>query len=203
MDKLKMENFNLKFDIKNKDLLVWNNEIIMSRTEEDYFKKMFIILEKLNLCTNSVLEIGFGLGISSNLIQKYLLPTKHHIVEIEANIFKDLLVFTQGKSGVVATLGDWRLIDLPKKGYDFIFHDAYDYGAISEYSKFSYDDHYLIFSKLLKDDGVICHPHFGDGPVRDVSGFKTTIVERLKVNPITMWDHSICEDAAIVLRRKC
>lgn len=39
MDKLKMENFNLKFDIKNKDLLVWNNEIIMSRTEEDYFKK--------------------------------------------------------------------------------------------------------------------------------------------------------------------
>ena len=36
MDKLKMENFNLKFDIKNKDLLVWNNEIIMSRTEEEY-----------------------------------------------------------------------------------------------------------------------------------------------------------------------
>lgn len=202
MDKLKIENFNLKFDIKNKDLLVWNNEIIMSRTEEDYFKKMFIILGKLNLCTNSILEIGFGLGISSDLIQKHLLPMKHHIVEIEANIFKDLLVFTQDKSGVVATLGDWRLINLPEKEYDFIFHDAYDYGAISEYAKFSYDDHYLIFSKLLKDDGVICHPHFGDGTVRDVPGFKTTIVERLKVNPITMWDHSICEDAAIVLRRK-
>lgn len=203
MDKLKIENFNLKFDIKNKDLLVWNNEIIMSRTEEDYFKKMFVILEKLNLCTYSTLEIGFGLGISSNLIQKHLVPMKHHIVEIEANIFKDLLMFAQDKKGVVATLGDWRLIDLPEKEYDFIFHDAYDYGAITEYPKFSYDDHYLIFSKILKDYGVICHPHFGDGPVRDVPGFKTTIVERLKVNPITMWDQSICEDAAIVLRRKC
>ena len=58
MDNSEVKNFKLKFDIKNKDLLVWNNEIIMSRTEEDYFKKMFIILEKLNLCTNSVLEIG-------------------------------------------------------------------------------------------------------------------------------------------------
>lgn len=203
MDKLKIENFNLKFDIKNKDLLVWNNEIIMSRTEEDYFKKMFTILEKLKLSTNSILEIGFGLGISSNLIQKHLLPTKHQIIEIEANIFKDLLAFSQDKSGVVATLGDWRLIDLPEKEYDFIFHDAYDYGAISEYAKFSYEDHYLIFSKILKDDGVICHPHFGDGPVRDVPGFQTIIIERLKVNPITMWDQSICEDAAIILRKKC
>lgn len=202
MDNSEVKNFKLKFDIKNKDLLVWNNEIIMSRTEEDYFKKMFIILEKLNLCTDSILEIGFGLGISGSLIQKHLIPTKHHIVEIEANIFKDLLAFTQENSGVVATLGDWRLIDLPEKEYDFIFNDAYDYGGISEYANFSYDYHYLIFSKILKDDGVICHPHFGDGPVRDVKGFKTTIVERLKVNPIVMWDQSICEDAAIVLRRK-
>lgn len=39
MDNSEVKNFKLKFDIKNKDLLVWNNEIIMSRTEEDYFKK--------------------------------------------------------------------------------------------------------------------------------------------------------------------
>ena len=71
MDNSEVKNFKLKFDIKNKDLLVWNNEIIMSRTEEDYFKKMFIILEKLNLCTDSILEIGFGLGISGSLIQKH------------------------------------------------------------------------------------------------------------------------------------
>ena len=49
MDNSEVKNFKLKFDIKNKDLLVWNNEIIMSRTEEDYFKKMFIILEKLKI----------------------------------------------------------------------------------------------------------------------------------------------------------
>lgn len=32
MDNSEVKNFKLKFDIKNKDLLVWNNEIIMSRT---------------------------------------------------------------------------------------------------------------------------------------------------------------------------
>lgn len=41
MDNSEIKNFKLKFDIKNKDLLVWSNEIIMCRIEEDYFKNIY------------------------------------------------------------------------------------------------------------------------------------------------------------------
>jgi hypothetical protein len=98
-------------------------------------------------------------------------------------------------------LGDWRSLDLEKNSYDFIFHDSYDYDGAEGWEPDSSRDDYDTFNSILKPGGYICHPHFGDGPVRDVINFKTIILERLVVSPILMWDKSICHDVAIVLRK--
>jgi len=37
----------LKFDIKNKDLLIWNGQVVMSRSEEYYFEMIFPKLSNL------------------------------------------------------------------------------------------------------------------------------------------------------------
>ena len=160
---------------------------------------------------------------------KCLTTTELHVIEaignseLTMNELSDKLGITMGTATVaVNKLNDKGFIKrersnddrrkvfvtLSKKGLEALkYHDLFHKTIIAKITKDlsqkELEDFTNIFSKILKDDGVICHPHFGDGPVRDVKGFKTTIVERLKVNPITMWDHSICEDAAIVLRRKC
>ena len=85
----------LIFDIKNRDFIVWRGQVVMSRSEEPYFEKLFARLS-LELQPKRVLEIGFGLGISALLIQNYLHPEIHHIVEIDEGIHSDLKYFSLG-----------------------------------------------------------------------------------------------------------
>ncbi|MDO6776802.1 hypothetical protein Q4591_15740 [Shewanella sp. 3_MG-2023] len=174
----------------------------MSRSEEPYFKAIFSSLSYLQ--PKKILEIGFGLGISAELIQKYLKPKLHDIYEIESSIYNDLEEFAVGRPSVRAHLGDWQR-QLIKQKYDFIFYDPFDY---IEIEGFNYEKWIKArakmaerMKKLLSVEGVLCHPHFGDGEVPSLPGFTTIIVERLKVSPIRMADETFCEDAAVIFHK--
>lgn len=184
----------LSFEIKSKDLIKWQGQVVMSRSEEPYFERLFARLA-LDQKPERVLEIGFGLGISASLIQRLLCPDVHHIVEIDEGIYSDLQRFATEHQSVTATLGDWRCISTSGL-YDFVFYDPFDFfektqkDCISEAAK---------LKSLISRSGVLCHPHFGDGEPRDIPGFKSVILEKYEVEPISMADGSECKHAATVL----
>ncbi|WKW30849.1 hypothetical protein KIH13_18690 [Pseudomonas viridiflava] len=204
-DEVPVSSLELQFDEKNSDVLVWNGQVVMSRTEEAYFEMLFSRLAYLN--PRNVLEIGFGLGISATLIQQYLKPERHDIFEIETTIYQDLLAFSQRHPSVQAFCGDWNRCHI-EGNYDFIFFDPFDYhmeeGAQVEgrhCEQAQRATRALKMRALLNPNGVLCHPHFGDGDVPELPGFATVIVERVKVSTIRMADETVCEDVAIVYHK--
>lgn len=193
-----MSSIELNFDEKNEDVLIWNGQVVMSRTEEEYFKVLFERLAYLNPST--VLEIGFGLGISAGLIQEHMKPAQHDIFEIEKAVYKDLKHFSEANPSVRPHCGDWKQSSIDQQ-YDFIFFDPFDYSPSEQGADENRADTASRMRRLLNPGGVLCHPHFGDGDVPDLPGFTTVIVERLKVSPIRMADETSCEDVAIVFHQ--
>lgn len=193
-----MNSISLKFDEKNDDVLIWNGQVVMSRTEEEYFDAIFTSLAYLK--PRTVLEIGFGLGISANFIQEKFSPQTHDIFEIEKSIFEDLEHFAKRHTSVRPFSGDWRCSTRIEK-YDFIFFDPYDYFPDDNATSNNKAEAPRLLKALLEPEGVLCHPHFGNGDVPDVFGFDTVIVKRLKLKAIKMFDGTYCEDVAIVFHR--
>jgi hypothetical protein len=189
----------LTFDVKNPDWLIWKSQIVMSRGEEPYFSELFKKLAFLQPTT--VLEVGFGLGISAELIQQHLRPISHDIVELDVGIFQDLQTFALGKQGVQPILGDWNTFKA-KKQYDFIFFDTYDYFPPNCSVEVARVQRAKRARQLLTSNGVFCHPHFGDGDIPDLPGFDTVVVERLQVPEFSVADGSKCEYVAIVYHRQ-
>ena len=71
-----------------------------------------------------ILEIGFGMGICSNFIQKANINT-HTIIEINDQIFKRLLKWAKDKPNVIPVKGNWY-DDIPTtRKYDAIFYDGF------------------------------------------------------------------------------
>ncbi|WP_186146221.1 class I SAM-dependent methyltransferase [Burkholderia gladioli] len=184
----------LTFDIKNKDVIVWRGQIVMSRSEEPYFDKLFARLSN-ELRPSRVLEVGFGLGISAELIQNYLRPAEHHIVEIDATICADLMQFAHQHASVTAIAADWKRAQL-NGPYDFVFYDPFDYfeepGARA-------DEEAQLLRKLVGVSGALCHPHFGDGDPRKIPGFRNVVLDRFEVPSISMADGTTCNHGAVVL----
>jgi spermidine synthase len=170
----------------------------MSRGEEPYFSELFNKLAFLQPTT--VLEVGFGLGISAELIQQHLRPAFHDIVELDVGIFQDLKTFARGKQGVRSILGDWDTFK-PEKQYDFIFFDTYDYFPANCSVEVARAQKAKRARQLLTSNGVFCHPHFGDGDIPDLPGFETVVVERLQVPEFSVADGSKCEHVAIAYHR--
>ncbi len=188
-----MNTVSLTFDVKTENYLVWQGQVVMSRSEEPYFRRLFARLSK-ELQPSRVLEIGFGLGISADLIQRFLRPDSHHIVEIDTGIYADLERFASTRPGVVPCPGDWRSTSLDAP-FDLVFYDPFDYssksdGVVSEAA---------LLRSLVATGGALCHPHFGDGPPRALPGFRTEILERFLVPEIDMADGTHCSHAAAVL----
>ena len=188
-----MTSTSLTFDVKTADRLTWKGRVVMSRSEEPYFGELFECIAQL-VRPVRVLEIGFGLGISAGLIQRCLQPTEHHIVEIDTGIYADLVQFAGDYRGVRAYLGDWRNAPLAAP-FDLVFYDPFDYteepdDAVREAG---------LLRRLVRNEGALCHPHFGDGPPRALPGFRTAVIERFKVPKIDMADGTHCEHAAAVL----
>ena len=191
------------FDIKNEELIVWNNEVVMSSTERDYFEKLFSFLKKYSF--DNILEIGYGLGISAGLIQKLLKPNRHDIVEINDEIYKDLLGFSKSHSNIKPLHDDWNNLS-KNQFYDFIFSDPYDYTMdYSDLDAFTLrKNRFLALSQLIKNGGILCIPHFGDGyPQKDLYGYFTLVDNiLLDVEPILMDDHTECDKCRILTYEK-
>ena len=86
------------------------------------------------VCHNGghILEIGFGGGITSNMIQTHNIKT-HTIIERDDIFFNKLSKWTKNKPKVKAIHGDW-ISDIPiGKKYDGIFVDLWD--NIEDYSR--------------------------------------------------------------------
>jgi hypothetical protein len=184
----------LDFDIKDKNIIVWRGQVVMSRSEAPYFEMLFARVAK-HMHASRVLEIGFGLGISANLIQRYLQPVAHHIVEIDEAIGADLNQFASHHASVMPIIGDWTSAELDAP-YDFVFFDPFDYFEKTENES---KNEMQLLHDLVGESGVLCHPHFGDGEPRQLIGFRNVVLERLEVPRITMADGTHCEHCAVVL----
>lgn len=188
-----MTTTSLTFDVKTADRLIWQGQVVMSRSEAPYFGELFDRVAQV-VRPARVLEIGFGLGISADLIQRRLQPAEHHIVEIDTGIYAGLVRFAGDHRGVLACLGDWRSAPLAAP-FDLVFYDPFDYteepdDAVREAS---------LLRRLVGNGGALCHPHFGNGPPRVLPGFRTIVLERFKVPKIDMADGTNCRHAAAVL----
>jgi hypothetical protein len=72
----------------------------------------------------SVLEIGFGLGMSADRIQSYG-PASHTIVECSDEVLVRARLWAEGKPGVRIVAGTWQAT-LPQLGaFDRVFFDDY------------------------------------------------------------------------------
>ena len=125
---------------------------IMS-TDED-----LIMEESSNiLCQNkgTVLNIGFGLGVIDNYIQKHN-PKEHHIIEIHPQVYN--LAVQQGFDKIAKLyLGDWqdiiREFILKEKKFDAIYFDTYTFNRDKkQWAMFG-----KIVDKILKPNGIFSY----------------------------------------------
>jgi hypothetical protein len=122
------------------------------------------------LPNGDILEIGFGMGISSQYIQDKGVKS-HSICEVNPQILEKLKEWSKDKPNVIIIEGDW-VETLPKtnKTFDGIFYDA-DCRNISEVRR--------VVEPLLNSEGVFT---YFEPQGYDRYGFR----ERLKVETITI-----------------
>jgi len=78
------------------------------------------------VCANGghILEFGFGMGISADLIQAHDIES-HTIIEINDNIYDALVEWAKDKPNVIPVKGDWY-DDIPiDRKYDGVFYDGF------------------------------------------------------------------------------
>jgi len=78
------------------------------------------------VCANGghILEFGFGMGISADLIQEHDIES-HTIIEINDTIYDSLVEWAKDKPNVIPVKGDWY-DDIPTdKKYDGVFYDGF------------------------------------------------------------------------------
>lgn len=94
--------------------------------------------EVANLLGNGdILEIGFGMGICSKLIQKRT-PKSHTIIEINKDIFSYGLEWVKTKDNVKIILGDWKdVIPTLNQKYDSIFIDTIEDGYLWDFERYA------------------------------------------------------------------
>lgn len=189
------------FDTKTPDLLVADGQIVMSASERPFFELLFKRLAPLQPST--ILEVGFGLGISAQLIQDHLKPRTHDIVEIDPGIFADLRAFSRARPSVRGYHCDWY--DFSRRSrYDLIFFDPYDYSE--DFDPYPSVEDMLEYNRpiaehaslLIKKSGLLCVPHFGEGEIEPMPGLRLVFLERLTVPRFQLYDGEYTNRAAIV-----
>ncbi len=181
-----------QFEKKNSNIIMWNGEVVMSRSEAPFLRALFKRVAYLR--PESVLEVGFGLGISARLIQRFLKPRTHDIVEIDETIFEDLKSFAASQHGVRGILADWASLSSEQVLYDFIFYDPFDFAQDYDYTPSKADWARAQkrtakgLRKLLREGGVVCVPHFGGEDLDELPGFDLMFFEKLTVRPYLLDD---------------
>lgn len=185
----------LDFDVLDEDLIVYEGNVVMTRAEAPYLERLFRRCAQLR--PQRVLEVGFGLGISAGLIQRHLQPVEHVLVEIETRLYERASQFASRLSGVRAVGGDWLAADCGSS-FDFVFWDPFDYvpPLCAEAARRETAQR---LEELVAPDGVVAHPHFGDGPVQDLPGWRSVVLERFRIEPFTAGDGIECRDVATVV----
>lgn len=190
----------LHFDTKNSSEIVFKGHVVMSRTEQPYLRALIGLLRGRKIA--SVLEIGYGLGISADLIQQVLQPSVHHIVEIERSILQDCRKFCARHAGARAIEGDYAETDCPQR-YDLLFFDPYDYElALNRVSaQQSYEREFkrevMLAHRALKPGGYLCHVFFGDCPPPELAGFSLNDCGLFAGMDITTGSGQVCTQARL------
>ena len=194
-----------EFDKKTRNIILWKGQVVMSRSERPLFNALFKRVTRFR--PRSVLEVGFGLGISAQLIQKWLKPVAHDIVEIDEGIFEDLRSFAATRPGVGAILDDW-MTWRAQRGYDFIFYDPFDYSEEFQYwpsrsaERRELRQRARRMRKLLSKDGIACIPYFEGEKLEDLPGFALEMFEEIAVPAYLLEDGRYAEEAGVACWRK-
>ncbi|OGR22721.1 MAG: hypothetical protein A2277_04440 [Desulfobacterales bacterium RIFOXYA12_FULL_46_15] len=184
----------LQFDKKDEKTIVYRGFVVMTAEERPYIDALIAPLQNLEI--NEVLEVGFGLGISAESIQKTISPLEvHDIVEVEKSIFEDLCVFSMKYENVNPLHGDVYTYKF-NRTYDLIFFDSFDYSLSfvnqGEYDEIEDSNETKRARQLLKKGGIYCHPYFGDMDMPEIHGFRLVRHGEIKVPPFLLWDGSEC-----------
>ena len=129
---------------------------VMERWETPFMHKMADIATSNG---GRILEIGFGMGISSTRIQAASNLTEHVIIEMNDDVFKRLLKFSEtSKSKVTSLKGKWQDVAPSLKGasFDGIFYDAYPLGE-NEWHHHQFDFIREHGFRLLKPGGILTY----------------------------------------------
>ncbi len=170
----------------------------MSRTEEPFFDRLFEFVSKRCIDGGRVLEVGFGLGISADKIQKHLKPRRHDIVEIDERISRDSRAYARRHRSVRAIRGSvWSFKATTK--YDAIFYDAFDYVDEADDPD---DDGELAdaanrFRRLLSPEGLVVCPEFGDGDPMTMPGYECVVHRKFTVPPYYLHDGTMTTLGAV------
>ena len=138
---------------KDPDCGECEDKIIMDEKARKYEEK---IGELVGTKGGNILEIGFGLGISSNKIQSYDINS-HIIIEKRKEIYDKAVEWAKDKQNVTVHLGDWINI-LPKlnDSFDAIYNDA------DEDSKDKLSNFPEICKRLAKNNCVLYMTNWGN-----------------------------------------
>ena len=167
-----------KKDKDNKDILtdkLSGNHQVMMEWEKPY---MEALVKKLRP-SGDVLEIGFGLGYSSNAIQKYNIKT-HTIIECDPEVLKKLRTWAPRQRHKVRIIeGAWQeKLPLMHRRFDSFFIDDYPSAAYPD----PYDTRFFNFYYQIMKNNVNKNARF------------TWFSSRPLTWPCTTWTKWDCEE---------
>ena len=127
---------------------------VMERWEEPYMKKLAEIATSKG---GRVLEVGFGLGVSSECIQQHNIE-EHHIIEANDYVYERLISFAnEATHSVYPYLGFWEeVVDrFPDNFFDGILFDTYPIlDSELHTARFAFFNEAY---RLLREGGVFTH----------------------------------------------
>jgi guanidinoacetate N-methyltransferase len=156
----------------------------------------------------TVLELGYGMGISANYIQEHVI-NKHIVVEANAEVFNKLKEFSQtSEREVEPLLGFWQdvVVTIPDGSIDGILFDVFAItkGELGVAALSFFKDAY----RLLKKGGVLTFymnrdeflPHHFD--FLHSAGFEDIRQEKCSVNPPEECEYCNASELAVPIIHK-
>ncbi len=137
---------------------------IMQAWEKPYMKKLASIASSKG---GNVLEVGFGMGISADFIQKSKKIKTHTIIECHPSMIKNLKKRYSkeiGSGRILLKEGFWENVtnQIPAKSFDGILFDSCPLDKEVEF--FQFFPFFKEAFRLLKDTGIFTY--FSDEPLK-------------------------------------
>ncbi|MBF0377033.1 MAG: hypothetical protein HQK72_06075 [Desulfamplus sp.] len=155
---------------------------------EDWEKPYMLELARIaTLNGGSILELGFGMGISAGYIQQYEIET-HIIIEPNHDVFNKLLSFaSKSVKKVIPMCGFWQEVIhlLADESLDGILFDTYP--TKEDEIEDLYSSFFPHAYRLLKPNGIFTYYS------NEVDSFSPQDIERLNSIGFKNIDYTICE----------